>query len=61
VSLSFHLHPDGHLSEIKIVHGSGFKVLDEEALSALLAIVPFTIARAYLRSTKLFTIDVIFE
>ena len=59
-TLSFTLHQNGMIDDVKILHSSGTKSLDYAALSAIHTAAPFQRVDRYLKTDQTFNIDVVF-
>ena len=61
VTVKFLMQPSGVITEVSVLHSSGFPILDDAARSTLNAISPFIPAEHYLHASDYFTIPVDFE
>ena len=61
VTVKFFMQPSGMITEVSVLHSSGFPILDDAARSTLNAISPFIPAEHYLHASDYFTIPVDFE
>lgn len=59
-TVSFLLHPDGTISDLKLLHSSGTNSIDNAALAAVHDAAPFQQVNRYLQTTKPYQIDVVF-
>jgi TonB family protein len=61
VTVGFVLSKEGTISNLRLIHSSGTKSLDEAALAAVREAVPFEQAHKYLRAPQEFMVGVLFE
>lgn len=59
--VAFMLFPDGHITDLRINHTSGFNSLDEAALTAVREAAPFQNIGRYIDNPKPFKINIVFE
>lgn len=61
VSIGFYVSSDGTLSQIKLIHSSGFSDIDHAAMDAVQESSPVHAVSNYLQQQEYFTVDVVFE
>ena len=61
VQVEFNLAPSGQISDIRLLHSSGFFDLDNAALMTLHAINPINKVASYLSKSQLFVIEINFN
>lgn len=59
-TVSFILHPDGTVSDLKLLHSSGTTSIDNAALAAVHNAAPFPQVNKYLQTAKPYQLDVVF-
>lgn len=59
-TVGFILHPDGSISELKLLHSSGTNSLDNAALAAVNDATPFQQIDHYLKAAQAYQLDVVF-
>ncbi len=59
-TISFLLHPDGTVTDLKLLHSSGTTSIDNAALAAVNNAAPFRQVNKYLHEAKPYQIDVVF-
>lgn len=59
-TVSFLLHPDGSVTDLKLLHSSGTTSIDNAALAAVNNAAPFPQVNKYLQTAKPYQLDVVF-